>query len=604
MHQDTPVFCDFETAAIGPRPHEYPPKPCGVSLRDPYEGDERFGGETGQYYTGDEMKTRLEALWSSGRTICFHNAIFDLDVAEVHLGLPWPEYFHDTLVLAFLTDCNAESLSLKFLAEKWCGIEPRARDELVEWILKNIPKSNTKNAGAFISLAPVELVSTYAIDDVLMTHALFEHCWGPVRDLQLKPYVREIKLLKILVENSRIGIRVDREAMQTHLEIMRDGIRRADEWICNRLGTVFNVGSGPQLARAILNSGLYYKDKAWPTTPKGAPRTNRVTVEQMISDKTLIDTIRYRGYMDTLCGTYLEPWLELSAHDGRIHTNWNPVRGEAGGTRTGRLSCKPTVQTAPSARGTGDLQLEVELPDIPAIRQWMLPDEGDIMVAADFNGQELRLFAHFENGLLAEKYRENPRADLHTFASDTIKALGFPNITRVWAKDVSFCVIYGGGAGKIAEIISAKEFREVAVNEVRPIVKAYETHVATKLPQMRAIMKQRYARNEPITTLGGRRVLMERPKIVNGRRMEFDYKGINLLVQGSAADQCKEAMVTYNGPGRIWLSAHDELVITCKPEDKEAAAIALQKCMCEQEFPISVPMIADVQFGLNYSQVK
>jgi DNA polymerase I-like protein with 3'-5' exonuclease and polymerase domains len=605
MNLDTPVFVDFETEAIGPRPLEYPPKPCGVSILDPYEGDPRFGGELGMYYTGEEMHSRLKELWSSGRVICFHNAIFDLEVTLDHLGLPWPTYFHDTLILAFLTDCNAESLSLKFLAEKWCGIEPQARDELVEWILRNIPKSTPKNAGAFISKAPVPLVATYAVDDVRMTHALFEHCWPAVRDEQLKPYWREIKLLKILVDNSKAGIRVDREAMIEHLEIMRDGIRRADEWICQRLNSPgINVGSGPQLAQAILQSGLYHQDKPWPTTPKGAPRTNRVTVEQMISDKTLIDTLRYRGYMDTLCGTYLEPWIELSQYDGRIHTNWNPVRGEHGGTRTGRLSCKPTVQTAPSARGTGELHLEIELPPIPSVRKWLLPDEGEVMVAADFNGQELRLFAHFENGLLAEKYRENPRADLHTFASDTIKAMGFPNITRVWAKDVSFCVIYGGGAGKIAEIISNKEFREVSVNEVRPIVRAYETHVATRLPYMRQVMKQRYARNQPITTLGGRKVLMERPKVVNGRRMEFDYKGINLLVQGSAADQCKEAMVTYDGPGRIWLSAHDELVITCKPEDAEAAGIALQKCMCEQEFPISVPMIADVQIGHNYSEVK
>jgi DNA polymerase I-like protein with 3'-5' exonuclease and polymerase domains len=63
-------------------------------------------------------------------------------------------------------------------------------------------------------------------------------------------------------------------------------------------------------------------------------------------------------------------------------------------------------------------------------------------------------------------------------------------------------------------------------------------------------------------------------------------------------------MVAYNGPGRIWLSAHDELVISCKPEDAEAAGIALQDAMCNQPFQMSVPMIADVQVGNNYSEVK
>jgi DNA polymerase I-like protein with 3'-5' exonuclease and polymerase domains len=250
------------------------------------------------------------------------------------------------------------------------------------------------------------------------------------------------------------------------------------------------------------------------------------------------------------------------------------------------------------------LQLEIELPPIPAIRKWLLPDEGEIMVAADFQGQEIRLFAHFENGKLAEQYRLNPNVDIHTFTSKILIEAGFPNMNRVWAKDFAFCIIYGGGPPKVAEIIGNKEFRHVDVEEVRPAMQAYNTHVATRLPQMRQIMKQRYAIDAPLTTLGGRKIRMERPKIVNGRRMSFDYKGINLLVQSSAADQCKEAMVTYKGPGRIWLSAHDELVITCKPEDAEAAGKALQDCMINQKFPLSVPFVADIQIGNNYSEVK
>jgi DNA polymerase I-like protein with 3'-5' exonuclease and polymerase domains len=593
-----PIFLDFETYAIGERPHDYPPKPVGLAYWDPVEG-------VNEYFVGDDMKKMWEHAVSTGRPLCFHNAQFDLDVAETHLNVEWPKLYHDTLVLAFLTDCHVEQLSLKFLAEKWCDIKPDARDELVEWILRNVPGSNTKNAGAHISKAPVELVAKYAKDDVRMTEALFKHTWSFVSQDQINPYIREILLIKVLTDNSRHGIRVDREAMVENLALMREAIVRADEWIYQRLNSApFNIDSGPQLARAILNSNCFRTDVEWPKTEKGATRTNRITIEQMLDDKVLIDTLRYRGYMDTLCGTYLEPWIELSKHTGRIHTQWNSVRGERGGTRTGRLSCKPTVQTAPSARGTGELQLEVELPDIPSIRKWMLPDEGDVLVGADFQGQEIRLFAHFENGALAEQYRGDPNVDIHTFASKLLVEAGFPKMNRVWAKDFAFAIIYGAGANKIAEIIGNKEFRKVDVSEVRPAMQAYMTHVATRLPQMRAIMKQRYRLNEPFTTLGGRKVKGERPKIVMGRRMEFDYKMINLLVQGSAADQAKYAMVYYNGPGRIWLSAHDEIVISCKPEDVDVVSEALHRCMCEQEFPISVPMVAEVFVGDNYAKLK
>jgi DNA polymerase I-like protein with 3'-5' exonuclease and polymerase domains len=593
-----PIYVDFETHAIGERPHDYPPKPVGLAYYDPIEG-------VNEYFVGDDMSKWWKHALESGRPLCMHNATFDLDVAEVHLDMPWPELFHDTLILAFLTDCHVEQLSLKFLAEKWCGIQPDARDELVEWILRHIPKSTPKTAGAYICEAPVELVGKYAKDDVRMTEALFNHCWYYVQKAQVPAYEREIKLLKILVDNSRAGIRVDREAMIENLAIMRDGIKRADEWIYNRLNSQpFNIDSGPQLAKAILASGKFRTDVPWPKTPKGADRTNRVTVEQMLDDKVLIDTLRYRGYMDTLCGTYLEPWIERSAADGRLHTNWNSVRGERGGTRTGRLSCKPTVQTAPSARGTGDLQLEIELPPIPAIRQWLLPDEGEVLVGADFQGQEVRLFAHFEGGKLAEQYRLNPNVDIHTFTSKILVEAGFHNMNRVWAKDFAFCMLYGGGATKVAEIIGNKEFRKVDPEEVRPAMDAYTSLVATRLPQMRAIMKQRYAVDAPITTLGGRKVRGERPKIINGRRMSFDYKMVNLLVQASAADQAKEAMAAYSGPGRIWLSAHDEIVISCKPEDAKAVGLALQDAMCNQPFPMSVPMVAEVFVGKHYAELK
>lgn len=598
MNLDKPIFLDFETEAIGPRPHDYPPKPVGVAVYDPETGES-------EYYTGDNMKRRLTEIRESGVVESWHNGIFDLEVAEVHLGLPWPDMFHDTLILAFLTDCNTPSLSLKALAESWCKFPPIARDELVEWIVRNIPEANVKNAGAYISKAPVELVAKYAIDDVKMTAALFDFCWPAIRDKQLAAYTREIKLLKILSENSRAGIRVDRAKMLEWHVTLSGGVAKADAWIRDKLGVPdLQVSSGPALARALMASPFWDKTRNWPLTPTGRPKTNKWTVESMITDDALVQTLRYRAYMASMLGTYCDPWLELSEKSGRIHTNWNSVRGEFGGTRTGRLSCKPTVQTAPSVRLPDVSKIEIELPTIPAVREWLLPDEGEVLVGADFNAQELRLFAHFEGGKLRERYLLDPRADVHTWVSDTIKALGFPGMNRTWSKDTTFCVLYGGGAKKIAEIVSIREFRTVPVTEVQPIVDAYLANIATQLPKMRAIMRQRYSSDLPFTTLGGRLVRGERPKMVNGRRMDFSYKMINTLIQGSAADMCKEAMVTYNGPGRIWLSAHDELVITCKVEDVDTVKVALESCMCNQSLPLSVPMMIDCVVGKNYSEAK
>lgn len=591
-----PIFVDFETEAIGPRPLEYPPKPVGVAIFDPET-------DVSDYYVGDDMVTELTKAYNSGRPMVFHNAMFDLDVAETHLGLPWPERHDDTLTMAFLKDCHVDQLSLKYLAEKWCGIKPDARDELNEWILRNVPESTPKTAGAYICRAPVELVRKYAKDDVRMTAALYEHCLPAIQEQEVA-YRREIALQKVLVENSRLGVRVDRHAMMDAWRQLGADIEKCEQWIRTRLNAPdLEVGSGPQMARALLASDAYDRTLEWPTTAKGSPRTDKQTVSDMVTDKALIDVMRYRSYASTIRGTYAQPWLLMSKHTGRIYTEWNAVRGERGGTRTGRLSASPSLQTAPVRYPKFEhLPPELELQELPVVRQWLLPDEGHKMVSCDFQGQELRVFAHFENGQLAEQYKIDPRADLHQFAADLMsKATGYP-VSRTYSKGVSFAVLYGAGPNKISEML------EISVELARELVNAYKSSVATRLDAINAVMSKRYALGAPFTTLGGRRVKGEPAKVIMGRLRQFNYKMVNLLIQGSSADQAKQAMVDYaadpvNNPGRLLLSVHDELVVSAPADQIELAAERLAYVMCNA-LPMSVPMISDAKIGENYHECK
>ena len=102
-----PVFLDFETEAIDARP-KYPPVPVGLAIYDPEgeypDGYHAFGHATGNNTTKDAVQKILEMIYESDREICFHNAMFDLDVAETHLDCPIPDHrrVHDTLILAFL----------------------------------------------------------------------------------------------------------------------------------------------------------------------------------------------------------------------------------------------------------------------------------------------------------------------------------------------------------------------------------------------------------------------------------------------------------------------------------------------------------------------
>jgi DNA polymerase-1 len=583
-------FLDFETEAIQPRHISYPPVPVGLAVFCPETGEK-------EYYVGDKMKERLSEIYDSGVETCWHNAIFDLDVAETHLGLKWPTNFHDTLILSFLHDCHAPSLSLKNLANDWCGMAPDEQADLRDWILANVPGSTSTNFGAYISLAPVELVAPYAIGDVVRTHALWQHT-SAIRLEQSEAYEREIKLLRVLITMERNGLKVDRKAMLDSADKMSKDIQICDDWIRARLGVPdLEVTSGAQLAKALIDSDCWDRSKQWPTTKTGKPSTNKQTVEEMITDPALIDVLKYVGTARVFLNTFCLPWLEQSERTGKIYQGFNSVRGERGGTRSGRLSTSPNFQNIP-ARYSPPKHLPIQLNPLPKVREWILPDDEDsTLVSVDYNSQELRIFAHFENGALASQYRNNSSADIHKWVGELLsKALG-REVTRLQSKTLGFGILYGSGAPSISEML------HISMEEASELISAYKTHVAPELARINQIMKQRYTNNIPFRTLGGRKVKGEPAKYQNGRKQSFDYKMLNLLVQGSSADQTKQAMVDFPFPEMLRLSVHDELVISCPRDKTELYGKILAETMINA-LPLSVPVLADVKFGKNYGECK
>jgi hypothetical protein len=130
-----PIFLDFETKGIEARP-KYPPKPVGLAIYDPEgqypNGYHAFGHFHGNTTTQSAVRQILVDIYNGSRSICFHNAMFDLDVIDTHfdLPIPTPARIHDTLILAFLHDPHVRSLSLKDLVVTWNLAEPNERDEL------------------------------------------------------------------------------------------------------------------------------------------------------------------------------------------------------------------------------------------------------------------------------------------------------------------------------------------------------------------------------------------------------------------------------------------------------------------------------------------
>ena len=603
-----PIFLDFETEAIGPRPKYYPPKPVGLAVLDRSgqfaSGYFAFAHDTGNNTNFKTVRDMLVRIYESGRHICFHNAMFDMAVIMEHFDLPFlnPIRVEDTLVLAFLYDPYVRSLALKELCKEWLDIQPEERDELFEWLIANVPeaKKKPKQAGAFIARGPAELVGKYAKADVRLTALLYDFT-REVQATMSDAYIREITLMPILLENSKLGVRVDRDGMlECQTQSLHD-IKLCEQW----LNTYFNVteinyNSGQQLVDLIQTKGCFHENKRWPKSDKGTLLSDKETLKDMITDEVLVTVLRYRDLLVKLNGTYIEPWLEQSELTGRIYTEWNTVRGEVGGTRTGRLSAKPTLQTMPTKEPQSKLPPELQSIVLPRVRKYILPDEGDVVVSVDFQAQELRLFAHFEDGKLAAQYRKDPKADLHAFAAGIMSEKAGRPIIRDYAKVMSFGILYGAGPKKISEMLG------IPYPEAKNLIDLYKTEVAPGLDKINNDLTNRYRLRAPFTTIGGRLVKGEPPKFINGKMMEFGFKSLNTLIQGSGADMNKKAMIDYYNTAkdsRLLLSLHDELIISVRKEHAEREAENLANCMLNC-FKLDVPLIAEPKIGRNFAEIK
>lgn len=589
------VVVDFETQAIVDGSGQAP-EPVGVAI---YElGKEAryyaWGHPTANNCTYEEGRRALAAVWD--QPLLFHNGKFDIGVAMQHMGLPWPREWHDTMYLLYLDNPIADSLSLKPSAARILGLPPDEQDAVGAWLISHgVVPWNSKNWGAHIAKAPGDLVGRYAIGDVLRTYGLYEFLHEAVfaRDMQAA-YEREINITPVLSAAEREGVRIDRERLLVDTEAYQSHFETADRYIRALLrDESLDIDSPAALANALDAAGLAGE---WLYTPTGKRSTSRESLAHAIRDKTLLNLLSYRGALKTLLSTFMKGWLVLSERDGRLHPSWNNVRGDVYGTRTGRLSCStPNLQNVPT--DWSKIVTPPNLPPLPFMRRYILPDDDDhVVVSADFNGQEVRLLAHFAEGRAAEIYRNDPKADLHSVARDIIREQSGLQLERKDVKIAAFSIIYGSGPANMAEQMGC------SVEEARRIKRAY----LDALPGVREFQADVSSRSF-VRTWGGRIIPVEPPKEVRGQTWSFEYKLANHLIQGSAADQTKESVIVYertrSSASRFLMTVHDENVISVRKDKLHEEVGALRAAM-ELLPGFDVPFKVDVEYGPNWKDLQ
>lgn len=620
------AIVDFESFPIQSRPG-YPPEPVGVAIYVPgkkpkyHAWGHPSGGNT---CTWAEGRAALGEIWESGRPVVFHHAPFDVGVAVRRMGLPdlpW-ERIHDTKVLLYLDDPRLPTFALKPSAERLLGEAPTERDEMMEWLVEHVrfgsqrltlnPKSEWY-AGAFVAYAPVDLAGRYAIGDVTRTRGLLEKLYDRVvvqRGMGAA-YDRERRLVAITRELEEQGVRVDAARLARDVERFQGVFTRVDAWLCHRLRCRpdTNLNSTEELAAALLRGKAVDRTRLERSKKTGKYLTNKDALEAALTDDQVGAMLVYRAKLKTYLTTFMAPWAETAAQTGGyIFTEWFSTRSDEHGTRTGRFSSSPNFQNMPKeieplfrheARKdhTEDQDLPrcpIQLPTLPFIRGYVIPyQDGDVLIDRDYSQQELRILAHFEAGPLLKAYLENPWLDVHDHTLHLVNELLHQNFPRKIIKNTNFGIVYGLGLEKLAK--KSRCTVEVA-DQVRKAVRRL-------YPGMQIItseMKRKEAAHEALRTWGGREYFCEEPRLVelpNGAKkwQTYGYRMLNLLIQGSAADCTKEALIQYweaKPKGhRVLTIPHDELLVSVPARERDRGMETLRRAMESVEF--DVPMLSE-----------
>ena len=588
---------DFETKPIEARPH-YPPDPVCVSIKE-------NGGKPVFVYGTSEMRRALKPIFQGKGEMLFHNSAFDVAVAVEKLGLPVPGWrrVHDTQFMTFLLS-PFEKTSLKPTAVRELGIGLEDQTELEEWIRSHVPEARLKKTKweAYIGYAPERLLKKRAHGDTERTWKLYNKLNPRLEKLSMmEAYDRERRLMPLLIENSREGLRVDAPRLKRETALYEKALLKADEMTCKHLGRKVNLDSPEQLIYAIEKAKM---GGNWDKTAGGKPSASRASLLDGITNKRLMSLLGWRSRLETMLSTFLRNWCEtVSATGDRLHTDWRQVLA-----RTARLSSSPNFQNIPKMLRVDTI---AGLPPMPNMRDYFLPEEGHMWIRRDFSQQELRILAHMTGGKMKDFYCKDPKADLHQFAADSLAHLDLMRpvaMTRMnrydtprgVSKHVSFSILYGMGDKELAYRLG------VEMGEAKKVRKEY----LALWPDLKGLLDElrfRAQMEKPYTTWGARKYWCEPPKFMkkHNRVQSFEYKMINYLIQGSAADYTKEALCRLGEEGfdgRVLLSVHDEINCSVPKKNWQKTAARIGDIMCSPE--LDVPMLSDLEFGERWGEFK
>jgi len=541
----------------------------------------------------DPMRTLhwLKEVVSVDRDYIFHNAPYDVGwlLAE---GVQIKGRICDTMVVAPLLDENRFSYALNAIGRDYL------QERKSEVDLREAAEAFGVNAKSEMYKLPAHYVGKYAEQDAGLTLRLWQYFKGLIIKEDISDIVNlELKVLKTIIPMRAKGVRVDlHKAERIKVDLLAKEHRLMKE-IKRITGVEVEIWASESVAKAFDAVGLGYSK----TEKTGAPSFTKgfLTTHPHEVPKMIVQAREFNKARTTFVDTILK-----HQKDGRIHAELHPLRSDQGGTVTGRFSySNPNLQQIPARHG------EIG----PLIRSLFIPEQDALWGAFDYSSQEPRLVVHYAKLMgfrgaeeFADQYNIDARTDFHQMAADIV------GVPRKQAKDINLGLFYGMGSKKLAASLGL-DFEDAqdlfaTYHKKVPFVKElseYAINRATQKGVIRTLLGRRcrFDKWEP-TQYGSWKPMTQKDAYAEhgpAIKRAFTYKALNKLIQGSAADQTKAAMVALAEEGIMpMIQVHDELDVSV---ENEAQVKKITEIM-ETCVSLEVPSIVDAELGPNWGEAK
>jgi DNA polymerase-1 len=453
------------------------------------------------------------------------------------------------------------------------------------------PEERSYEPSAVARRFAAELPPVEGLGDGRLALELAELLAERLKNAQLMELMQKLEapLTAVLARMEERGVAVDETAFASFLHDVETELESLTAAVYADAGKEFNLRSSQQLADILFTDlGLKPKGK----TPGGKPSTSESVLERLRSEHPLVGRILDYRKLEKLRSTYLAPLPKLMDKAGRIHTTFNQLS-----TATGRLSSSgPNLQNIPIRGEQG-----------PRMRACFTAAPGKLLTSADYSQVELRVLAHFsQEPTLIEAFQHG--LDIHSRTAALLfdKDPGDPQAVtreeRATAKTINFGLIYGMGPQKMSIDLS------ITLNEAKAFIARYFERLSG-LKSFYETIEERCKEQGFVITLAGRRRLLpdinsKSPNLQSQARRQ----AINTVIQGSAADIIKMAMLAAEGDAvlkglgaELILQVHDELLLEVPEAEAEAAGKRLAELM-SQVVELRVPLLVDWGSGRNWAE--